>query len=257
MVTSSRTVQPARKDADATAAARYRAEISALRRWSRAVLVAGTVLSLACAFGPLWVARIGLIPALGSALVCCLLAWREIELERRAHSAAMLAASRRHGEQLTEERRHNAVVVDTVKRRLQAADTVAASRAATISRLQADIRRLRGDVNGLRGANSRLTRDLNFRDLTIRELRETLARREAELAEAETALAVQLADAKAGRGTAYLDAEAGATGELHVLPRRPLRDAVEVDTVAVRDLAYLEAQSVITLPNYEDDRRFA
>ena len=155
------------------------------------MLILGTIASLACAFGPLWVVRLGLVPALAAALVSCLLAWREIALERRAHAAAMLAASRRHGAQLTEERRHNAAVVDTFSRRLQASSTVASSRAATIKRLRGEIERLQGDINGLRGANSRLTRDRNFRDLTICELRDTVARLEAELvashAEQETA----------------------------------------------------------------------
>jgi hypothetical protein len=221
------------------------------------VLVLGTVASIACAFGPLWVVRLGLLPALAAALVSCLLAWREIGLERRAHAAAMLAASRRHGTQLTEERRRNAAVVDTFSRRLQASLTVASSREATILRLHREIQRLAGDVDGLRGANSRLTRDRNFRDLTIGELRDAVAQLEAELLAARTANATGTADE-----TVPNDADREETGEVHAFPRRPRRplragSGAEVDASGEqRDLEFLAAQTVIAMPNYEDDRRF-
>ncbi len=219
------------------------------------MLILGTVASIACAFGPLWVVRMGLIPALTAALISCLLAWREIGLERRAHAAALLAASRRHGEQLTEERRHNAAVVDTFSRRLQASFTVASSREATIMRLHGEIERLQGDVNGLRGANSRLTRDRNFRDLTIRELREAVTQLEAELLTARTEQATGTADEAIEH-----DANREDTGEVHAFPRRPLRaDAHEgagPGSGELRDMEFLTTQTLIAMPNYEDDRRF-
>jgi len=268
VATSPRARLPARTAPSVSSAARYRAEISTLRRWSRIVLVFGTVASLGCVFGPLWVVRLGLIPALAAALVSCLLAWREIDLERRAHAAAMLAASRRHGAQLSEERRHNAVVVDTVSRRLQASSTLASSREATITRLYGEIRRLQGDVNGLRGANARLTRDRNFRDLTIRELRQTVARLEAELLAARTGDANDAEDVTTEDVTTEDVTPADVTtedmmpaeGEVHAFPRRPLRDDAGREPGSVagerRDREFLVTQTVIAMPNYEDDRRF-
>jgi ribosomal protein L29 len=263
VATSPRATLPARTASSVSSAARYRAEISTLRRWSRIVLVFGTVASLGCVFGPLWVVRLGVIPALAAALVSGLLAWREIDLERRAHAAAMLAASRRHGAQLTEERRHNAVVVDTVSRRLQASSTLASSREATITRLYGEIRRLQGDVNGLRGANARLTRDRNFRDLTIGELRQTVARLEAELLAARTEDANGTEDVTPADLTPAHVTPADVTteeGEVHAFPRRPLRDDTgrEAGSAAGerRDLEFLVTQTVIAMPNYEDDRRF-
>ncbi len=217
------------------------------------MLILGTIASLACAFGPLWVVRLGLVPALAAALASCLLAWREIALERRAHAAAMLAASKRHGAQLTEERRHNAAVVDTFSRRLQASSTVASSRAATIKRLRGEIERLQGDINGLRGANSRLTRDRNFRDLTICELRDTVARLEAELVASH-------AEQETADETVSVSESGDDAGEVHAFPRRTLRDdAGEIAGSRSgdrRDLEFLAAQTAIAMPNYEDDRRF-
>jgi hypothetical protein len=289
----------------AQTAARYRAEISGLRRWSRIVLILGTVVALCCALGPIWVVRLGLVPALGAALLACVLAWREIDLERRAHSAAMLAVSRRHGEQLTEERRHNAAVVDILSRRVAASTTLAGSRSATIERLRNEIRRLQGDVSGLRGANSRLNRDLNFRDVAIRDLREVVERHAADRVAAERH--------GADRAVATRQDDASPDGEVRRLPRRSLRDGSEINGAgregtktngvsrgdsgpigqfgmngaergesgtngvehgesgtngvehhesgmngsSRRNTDFLTLQAAITLPNYEDDRRFA
>lgn len=279
VVTSPRALPPAQPGSQpdpARTAARYRAQISGLRRWSRNLLVVGTVVATVCAFGSVWFVRAGLAAALGAALISCLLAWREIDLERRAHAAAMLAASVRHGEQLTRERRHNATVVETISRRLQDSHTVAGSRAATIARLHVDLHRLQGDVNGLRGANSRLTRDLNFRDVTIRELEQTVAERDAQLRDS------QPRESQAAPAGDALDRTDGSS-VVQAFPRRPLRDAAEpapasaagsaagseavrmpddpsgtdADSAEARTAAFLAAEAAISMPNYEEDRRFA
>ena len=115
--------------------------------------------------------------------------------------------------------------------------------------------RLQGDVNGLRGANSRLTRDRNFRDLTIRELREAVTQLEAELLTARTEQATGTADEAIEH-----DANREDTGEVHAFPRRPLRaDAHEgagPGSGELRDMEFLATQTLIAMPNYEDDRRF-
>ena len=199
-------------------------------------------MSLTCAAGPLWLVRLGLLPALGAAFGACWLAWREIGLERRAHAAAMLAASRRHGAQLTEERRHNTAVLAAMTGRVEAFTTLADSRAATIHRMDAELSRLSGDVNGLRGANGRLTRDLNFRDATIAGLRETVERRESELA------ALRAAEVPAAVGTA---------AEIHEVRRlEPAADVLEQDGAERRTADFLSTQ-LVSLPNYEEDRRLA
>ena len=225
----------------AQTAARHRAQISGLRRWTKIVLIVGTVLSLACAAGPIWLVRLGLVPALAAALASCWLAWREIGLERRAHAAAMLAASRRHGAQLTEERRHNTAVLDAMGRRVDAFTTLADSRAATIHRLDAELTRLSGDVTGLRGANGRLTRDLNFRDATIAGLRETVERHGAELA--------------------ALHATEAPDAEIHSLPgplafAESAADVLGAESADRRTAEFLQTQ-LVTMPNYEEDRRLA
>ncbi|GAA3609038.1 hypothetical protein GCM10022236_08350 [Microlunatus ginsengisoli] len=233
------------------------------------MLIVGTVCSLACVLGPVWLARLGLVPALGAAFVSCWLAWREIGLERRAHAAAMLSASRRHGAQLSEERRHNTAVLTAMSGRLEASNTLAVSRGATIHQLRHEIARLNGDVNGLRGANGRLTRDLNFRNAAIAELRETIAERESELAAllaaAEDAATDCAQDAATRRGEAEADITSAPDAEIHRLPSRavgthattdvPVEQALGDDGAERRNAAYLAADAAIAMPNYEEDRR--
>jgi hypothetical protein len=236
----------------AQTAARHRAEISGLRRWTRIILIVGTVLSLACAAGPVWLVRLGLLPALGAALGSCWLAWREIGLERRAHASAMLAASRRHGAQLTEERRHNTAVLAAMTGRVEAFTTLAGSRAATIHRLDAELTRLSGDVNGLRGANGRLTRDLNFRDATIAGLRETVERRDTELAALRAAEGPdsEIHDAEV-RELRSLDPDAEPADDV-----RQEADVLQENGAERRTADFLSTQ-LVAMPNYEEDRRFA
>jgi hypothetical protein len=51
-----------------------------------------------------------------------------------------------------------------------------------------------------------------------------------------------------------------AEGEVHAFPRRPLRDDTGREPGSVagerRDREFLVTQTVIAMPNYEDDRRF-
>jgi ribosomal protein L29 len=122
-------------------------------------------------------------------------------------------------------------------------------------RLRAEVQRLQGDVNGLRSANSRLTRDRNFRDLTIRELRQAVTQLEAELLAARAEHATGAAEE-----TSPNDANREDSGEVHAFPRRPLREGAQERAGSgsgeLRDVELLATQTVIAMPNYEDDRRF-
>ena len=70
-----------------------------LRRASEVVLVAGTVIAVAAAFGPLWATRVGVAVAVAAAVVACVCAWRELfnayTPPRMAVAEAWVPASRR------------------------------------------------------------------------------------------------------------------------------------------------------------------
>lgn len=155
-----------------------------LRRASEIVLVAGTVLAVAAAFGPTWLVRVGVGVAVVTAVVACVLAWREHFSTRRAHAAQMLQASQQHGKVLSEERTRNGQVVDTLTRRVKDAEVVIGGQRVIIATL-------RGEISTLKGDSVYLRSEVKHRETVITSLRETVRSREAELvalqAEADSA----------------------------------------------------------------------
>jgi hypothetical protein len=204
-----------------------------LRRSAEIVLVVGTVVAVAAAFGPIWIVRLGLAVAITAAVVACVFAWREIHTTRRAHAQAMLEATRSHGAALTEERSRNAAVVHTLKLRITDAGRMIEKQRVTIARKQQQISSVRDDRAYLRG-------EVHYREKVISALRETVREREAEL--------IVLRD--------------GPDAEIHHMPRRVLADHESVwQELSVSDGMRPTMVDVtvidMVLPNYEADRQFA
>jgi len=147
---------------------------------SKVVLVLGIVVAVAAAFGPVWLIRAGIAAMIVAAVVACVCAWRELSLARQEHSAAMLAAAKNHGKALTEERRHNATVVDTLTDRAKAA-------AAEAERLRVDRVQLQRVIASLHGDKAGLKAELALRETTIAKLREAIHAIEAETENTEDA----------------------------------------------------------------------
>jgi hypothetical protein len=213
-----------------------RAGSSALRRAATVVLILGTVLSLLLAFGPAWATLLGIPVAIASAVVACVLAWRELRLVRRAHARQLLQVDQDHGKKLTEERQRNAEVVTVLSSRVQ-------DYAGVIKGQKLTIAQLKGQLLAVQKDNFRLSSEVERRDLAIGSLRATVSAREAELR-------VLLAEEN--------------EAEVHALPRRVLADhhaAVSGSSTAsgdadagVVDLKVAEAK---VLPNFEGTRRLA
>jgi hypothetical protein len=215
----------------ATASRKLKA--SPLRRIAEIVLVGGTVVAVAAAFGPIWIVRLGLAVAITAAVVACVFAWREIHTTRRAHAQAMLEATRSHGAALTEERSRNAAVVHTLKLRITDAGRMIEKQRVTIARKQQQISSLKDDRAYLRG-------EVQYREKVIAALRETVREREAEL--------IVLRD--------------GPDAEIHHMPRRVLAEHESVwQELSVSDGMRPTMVDVtvidMVLPNYEADRQFA
>ena len=145
-----------------------------LRRATEIVLVAGTVLAVGAAFGPTWLVRFGVAVAVITAVVACVLAWREHFSTRRVHAAQLLQASQQHGRALSEERTRNGQVVDTLTRRAKDAEVVIGGQRVIIATLRGEINTLKGDSAYLRG-------EVKHRETVITSLRDTVRSREAEL----------------------------------------------------------------------------
>lgn len=157
---------------------------------SKVVQVLGIAVAVAAAFGPVWMIRAGVAALVIAAAVACACAWRELALARREHSEAMLSAARNHGKALSEERRHNTSVVDTLTERAKAA-------ASEAERLRVDRVQLQRVIASLHGDKAALKAEVALRENTIAGLRE--------LAEAAVV-------------------ETGADAEVHALPRRVMSE---------------------------------
>ena len=160
--------------ASAASSASRRARTSPLRRAAKIVLIIGTAISLGSAFGPTWVTKIGIAIAIVAAAVGCSLAWRELWQTRRAHARQLLQISKEHGSALSEERRHNASVLDTMSQRVRDYVLVVEGQKITIAQL-------RSQVSALRGDNAYLKTEIAHREKVITSLRDTVRAREAEL----------------------------------------------------------------------------
>lgn len=209
------------------------------QRLSPCVLLAGAVLSVAAAFGPVWVVRAGIALALIAGVIGCLLAWHDLTAVRRQHSMQNLATGKAHGAALTEERRQHTSVLDTLTDWINTAQAGIESQRIRIGQLTAEISALRGDNAFLKG-------EVSQREVTIASLRETVAARETEL-------------------RALTGADDGTDAEIMALPRRVKIDAcwqalptaeepwADGTHPTVVDLRTLEA--ALVLPNFEVDQR--
>ena len=210
---------------------------SPLRRISQTVLAVGAVLSAAATFGPTWVVRSGIALAVIAGVVACIYAWREVSQSRRDQAEKQLADTKAHGAALTEERRHNASVVQTLTTR-----TVVAK--AEIEKQRIGIAELQSNVSTLKGDKVHLQAKIKLRESTISTLHESVRTREAEL-------------------LALLDDE---DAEVHAMPRRVLADhpgEAESDEELWDDANHPTVVDMKTLatamvmPNYEEERKQA
>ena len=197
-----------------------REPVDRLHRATQIVLVAGSVLALAAAAGPLWLVRAGLVVAVATTVVTATLAWRELAAARRRHAQRLLATDRRHGDTLSSERARNAEVVEALTERVTSAGMVVAGQRTVIAQL-------RGEVGVLTTERDALQEQVAERDGLIGLFRSSLRAQEAALLEARQ---VERADA-----------------EVHHLPRRS-RPADDVLDPQMAELA-------MVLPNYEATRR--
>jgi hypothetical protein len=168
------------------------ASSDAVRRAGLTVLVAGAVLSVAAAFGTIWIVRAGVGIAVMAGIVACVLAWRQTRRQREAALAEQRETMRRHAQAASEQRQQHEEVLTTLMGRNDA--------------LRGHLRDLRIkhadlliELNALRGDKNALTDEVSRAADEIARLRVELAAVEAELA---------------------ADGEADADAEVLSLPRR-------------------------------------
>jgi len=222
-----------------TSAGQRAARPSGLRRASEVVLVTGTVLAVAAAFGPHWATRAGIAVAVVSAVAACVFAWRELFAVERSHARTLLQTSQRHGQQLREEREHNASVVDSLVERVRESTGTVGEQRRTIASLRHEVFALEGDRTQLRG-------DLQQRDRVIGSLRSTVRAQDSTIRGLEERLR------EVEPGTTELET----TSEVRHMPRRRELEAA-APAAEPLDRRTLATAFAGVLPNYEEDRRLA
>lgn len=157
-------VGPAKTEPTAKQSARHRAQVSTARRMVQIGLIAAAALSLAAAFGSIWVVRTGLVLALltiGATLVSARVRSATVDAEYADRSVRLIAVHRSARER--QERLHAAALADMaaeVDRRQEAADTQ--REAARQDRLRGEVsmRWLRGELAELVGENVALVAEV-------------------------------------------------------------------------------------------------
>lgn len=176
-----------------TATHRAPADTPAGRTASIGVLLTGSVLATAAAFGSLWFVRVGLVLAVLAGAVALGLAWRAasrtLRRVREQHATQVREQARTHREEVSAERADNLAVLDTLEGRIDAQrqhNEVLEHRVSTlrtqVKGLRREISTLLPEVSSLRGDKAALRDQLAEQEATMAELRAELARREHELA---------------------------------------------------------------------------
>ncbi len=263
------TTAPAISSEPRRSPAQRRASTSPLRRTAQIVLVGGTVVALVAAFGPPLVVRFGVVVAVASAVVACVFAWREVFAARREHAAELHRVSAEHGRVLTDSRRRNAAVVETLTGRIQEAGRTVAGQRVTIGELHQTVSGLEADRVALGATVGELTRERNLLGGKVAVLLDERVHLQLELTERDVMISNLRDTVRAHEDEiGSLRGSEGQDASVHHMPRRALaeHEAVwnalpsardlwaDVEHPAVVDLATLETAMV--LPNYEGDRRF-
>lgn len=216
---------------------------STSRRAARRVLVVGTVVAVAAAFGPTWLVRVGVGVAVVAAVLACVLAWRELFSAERRHAAQQLATTRAHGQALTEERSRNGEVVETLTRRVREAGVVVDCQHKMIATLRSDLSTLNRDRAQLRS-------EIERRDTVITSLRETVKTQEVEL----LALTAEKTGDDDGADVHHLPRRV-LTGEDSSWAKLPDADDVWNDGSHPTVVDLMMIDTAVVLPNYEVDRK--
>lgn len=120
------------------------------RRGVRSVLVAGIVLAVAAAFGPIWFVRAGIAIMIVAAVIAVRFAWKQLSDERRENGLKSLDQLHAHGMQLSAERTRNREVLDVLRKQGEENDRKVVELQLTIGQLRTELTSLRATTRPFR-----------------------------------------------------------------------------------------------------------
>lgn len=140
-----------------------------------AILVVGSALGIAAAFGPSWVMRAGIAVAVIAGALAFALVWRQVSRVQRARESDRAAALHKQAEAMSEQRQQHSEVLETLNTRQDALRAqLRELRIAHADRL-IELNTLRGDKNALQSDIDRATAEVASLRERVAELEERLA----------------------------------------------------------------------------------
>lgn len=142
------------------------------------VLIIGTVVSVALAFGPLWLVRAGIGVSLAMAFLTAFLAWREIDRIGQAHRVELKAMLKANTDQANRHHRDSLEMIDRF-------DTRARQLTAAIGRINAQLAAAHAELATMRGNSVWLRAEVAERQSRIDALEAQVAELEAARTQAD------------------------------------------------------------------------
>lgn len=148
---------------------------------ARTVLVAAAVLSVAAAFGPTWVVRVGVGVAVIGGVVAVVQILRALSHQRQQAAEKLLAQTKTHGTALHTERVHNAEVLEVLSTRISSTRESLTTATAEMARQRTKISSLREELRTEHATSSDLRLELDELQSRLSRTQETVAEQDAEL----------------------------------------------------------------------------
>lgn len=157
------------------ATARHIQSTPASRRNTLVIMIIASVIALACAFGPLWLVRAGVVVAVAGAAFAVWFAFREMGRMEALHLTelkavrlqAREAASAHHGESMS--------MIDTFTERYKAHATQLAGARSELAAKQTELSTVRGNLVSVQAENQASAERITELEAQIAELQASLA----------------------------------------------------------------------------------
>lgn len=157
------------------------ASMSSDRRATLVVLIVATVVALACAFGPIWMVRAGVLVALVGAAAAVWFAFREMRSMELIHKSELKAVREAAASAASQHHRESMELIATFTQRYKAHGEQLAALRAELSSRQAELSTLRGNLASAQAEGER-------RQGRILELQDEVALANSQLAALEATI---------------------------------------------------------------------
>ena len=146
---------------------RRAANDATLGRYSWMTLAVTLVLAGALLTGDVWLTRAGAFVACLGGLISCLLAWREVKIQRTGYELRATVELRQHGEKLRSEREQHRRLLQMLSQRNHVLRDQLTVANAQVGELSQEVARLRGDNASLKLELARLNEIQNAEVLAL------------------------------------------------------------------------------------------